>query len=234
MAASVAGVSLLAFSEPSQAEVIYTPVHVNFVAPRTQYRLDLNNDGRSDFTIQLSSSGHGPELFAVGEINGAEVSNAFVVDAGRPLFPLALEAGAPIGSLANFFGSAYATELLAYAVLTRAGDWIDVRNRYLGLEFLSKGKTYFGWARLSVQLKGKTLSAVLTGYAYENLPGHGIRAGQTSGTEENPVFGSELSSALNGEKPTLDMPVFQKINHGSLGMLALGAPGVSLWRKDTN
>jgi len=34
----------------------------------------------------------------------------------------------------------------------RVGNWANVHNRYLGVEFKIKGKIHYGWARLSVQL----------------------------------------------------------------------------------
>lgn len=236
LAGSAAGIGALALVQTAEAEVIYTPAHVPFSGVRTQYRLDLNNDGRSDFTLQLSNTTFGAKFFAVNEINGGKTSNAFVVAPRDNTIPLALKAGTPIGPDAHFFGSIYSYEIMAYATLKHGGDWVNVNDRYLGLKFVAEGKLYYGWARLSVQLKGRVLSAVLSGYAYENVPGQGIRAGQTSGTADNPEFASESSpQQTNGQASSpRDQPKQQPISRdfkpATLGMLALGTPGILLWR----
>jgi hypothetical protein len=59
------------------------------------------------------------------------------------------------------------------------GQRVNVTNRYLGLKFKIDKKNHYGWARLSVQQQGGQIIATLTGYAYETVPGKGIRAGQT-------------------------------------------------------
>src|ERR1039457_6237307 len=50
LAAGAAGVSVLALAQPSEAEIIYTPTH-QFIGRRGAYRIDLNHDGVTDFTI---------------------------------------------------------------------------------------------------------------------------------------------------------------------------------------
>lgn len=59
------------------------------------------------------------------------------------------------------------------------GPWINVSNVYLGLEFEINGETHYGWAQLSVQVDYVNITATLTGYAYETIPGMPINAGQT-------------------------------------------------------
>jgi hypothetical protein len=50
LAASAAGVSLLALTQPAEARIVYTHVHrrlpINRISP-----LDLNHDGQRDFTF---------------------------------------------------------------------------------------------------------------------------------------------------------------------------------------
>jgi hypothetical protein len=68
------------------------------------------------------------------------------------------------------------------------GPWYLKRGTatgYLGLSFQLNGETYYGWAQLSVNKKsGKGITATLTGYAYEAIPGMPINAGQTKDTED--------------------------------------------------
>jgi hypothetical protein len=59
-------------------------------------------------------------------------------------------------------------------------------------------------------------SATVTGYAYETIPGKAIVAGATKGPDD-----AEPTAALSSHTPE---PV-------TLGALALGAPGLSIWRR---
>ena len=68
-----------------------------------------------------------------------------------------------------------------------SGDWVNVSNRYLGLKFQIKGKTHYGWARLSVQVGFVYIDATLTGYAYETIAGKSIIAGQKKGAVGDPT-----------------------------------------------
>jgi hypothetical protein len=96
------------------------------------------------------------------------------------------------------------------------GQWANVKNRYLGLKFHIDGQTHYGWARLSVGGK-QPLAALLTGYAYETTANAPITTGKTSGTDSASLaptdFGTDASPA-------------------TLGTLALGAPALSIWRRE--
>jgi hypothetical protein len=81
-----------------------------------------------------------------------------------------------------------------------------VKNRYLGLKFKIKGRFHFGWARLAVKTTHKPFTAILTGYAYETVPGKGIIAGKTKG------------------------PDVTTADPASLGHLAAGASAIPDWR----
>ena len=67
------------------------------------------------------------------------------------------------------------------------GQWADggqgVKNRYLGIKFMSGGRSHFGWARIAITIgdpKRAVISrVVLTGYAYETIPNKPIIAGKT-------------------------------------------------------
>jgi hypothetical protein len=106
------------------------------------------------------------------------------------------------------------------------GDWINVKNRYLGVIFPIHGKTHYGWARLSVQVSRKPFqaTAILTGYAYETIPNKPIIAGQTKGLEQRNKEDFDASDSLT--IPSSPQPA-------SLGALAMGAPGLSIWRRES-
>lgn len=73
---------------------------------------------------------------------------------------------------------------------------------------------------------GHGITATLTGYAYETIPGKAIKAGQkkeAAGDSTNDDFGPDAS---------LTNPISDKPQPASLGVLALGAQGVVLWRRE--
>jgi hypothetical protein len=66
-------------------------------------------------------------------------------------------------------------------VIGRWGN--DPQNRYLGVKFLINGQSHFGWVRLTVKSdKLLSISATITGYAYETVPNKPIFAGTAAGT----------------------------------------------------
>jgi hypothetical protein len=103
------------------------------------------------------------------------------------------------------------------------GPWINQRSRYLGLKFMINGEVHYGWAQLSdtclkgvgkyFGLGGENI-AVLTGYAYETVPNQAIAAGSTgAGISAPPVRTPAPAPA-------------------TLGLLAKGAPALSIWRPE--
>jgi len=51
VAASAAGVGVLALASQSEAKIIYKNIH-HVIGRNASYALDLNHDGKTDFTIQ--------------------------------------------------------------------------------------------------------------------------------------------------------------------------------------
>jgi hypothetical protein len=93
---------------------------------------------------------------------------------------------------------------------------VNVSGRYLGLRFTIKTQTHYGWARLSVQVSGTTVTGTLTGYAYETIANKPIIAGRTKGPDDGEPTAS--FSTPTSEPATL-------------GALAMGAPGLAIWRR---
>jgi hypothetical protein len=71
----------------------------------------------------------------------------------------------------------------------------------------------------------------LTGYAYETDSGKGIIAGQTKGPGEIDNSAEQSKANDPGASAFLTNPIPDTPQPASLGMLALGAQGVPLWRR---
>jgi hypothetical protein len=92
------------------------------------------------------------------------------------------------------------------------------------LKFTINGQVHYGWARFNVKVlhdgHNYRTTPLLTGYAYETVPNKPIITGQTQGPEDDNDFTEPNAS--------LSMPARQT---ATLGMLALGAPALSIWRR---
>jgi hypothetical protein len=55
LAASAAGVGVLALAQRAESKIVYTPAH-QIIKPHQPYDLDLNNDGVTDFRLSVSSN----------------------------------------------------------------------------------------------------------------------------------------------------------------------------------
>jgi len=231
LAASVAGVSLLASAQLSEAKVVYTKTH-QVVGTNGVYGLDLKHDGRVDFLIQEWSN------FASYPLLAKEALGNAVQGGGTASHSVAaLTHGAWIGPSQRFVKSGYNGEQMAFVAYNTetgsrfsGGAWVNVTNRYLGLQFQIHGKTHYGWARLSVRVKGKTVTATLTGYAYETIAGKRLRAGQETesdvGSDDRPTWQKSIGPTTSVSNAISRVP-----RSSSLGTLALGAQGLALWRR---
>jgi hypothetical protein len=210
VAASAAGVSVLALAAGAEAKVVYTPTH-HVIGPNTQFELDLNNDGTTDFLLSNIYGTSTGVSFADLFLSGAK--NSFAVTSSKQQqVPLALAKGAKIGAHSQRFRSAKG--LMARIVSAEngsqfhTGKWTYATKRFLGLKFSIQGRTHYGWARLSVYVvKGRPyVRSTLTGYAYETIANKSIIAGKTHG------------------------PDVVTIQPASLGHLAQGASAIPAWR----
>jgi hypothetical protein len=225
-AASAAGVGIMALAQPSQAEIVYTATNQTVSANQT-VAIDLNHDGVTDFTVSnrfytidarggaFPTGGGGERVAGLLHIIPQTLNRVLIH--GASYNASALQAGRKVGPRNQFIAGARYMEYCISTTegsYTRAGgQWDDVKNRYLGLQFSLDGQVHFGWARLSVShAKGSCeMTAVLTGYAYETVAGKAIEAGQTAGTE----------------KASRD-----KLPQSTLGMLAQGSTGLEVWRRE--
>jgi hypothetical protein len=203
---AMAGAGIAAVTPAARAEIVYTPAHNNV---NLDYYLDLNHDGILDFHIhssQLSSFG---ELEVLPSLPG----NRIVAVHQRCYFSSIAAAALPLGAVIgpNTPQLPQANCMAGSVEDSVNGPWLGVKDHYLGFEFLIEGKKHYGWARMSMQVFGcyECIGRVL-GYAYETIPNKPI------------IAGDEGNSTEATKEPN------------TLGALALGAPGLNLWRKDQN
>ncbi|MFZ0771753.1 MAG: hypothetical protein WCA49_24010 [Candidatus Sulfotelmatobacter sp.] len=218
-AASAAGVGLMALAQPSLAEVVYTPTHqkIGSVA------LDLNNDGTTDFTIRnFGGSCFGRSMFICSQTLSVipNSGNAVLGTYGAQNYAQALSTGKRVGNGEQFKAASFLRMEHCVATPTSffvSGSWGYARSRYLALKFSIGGETHYGWARITVLVNGSRNGtrcqslALLTGYAYQTVPGEPLLTGRISG-------GDEVSAA---ERP-----------EATLGALALGSEGVVARRRE--
>jgi hypothetical protein len=216
LAASAAGVGALAWTQPAEAKIVYTPTHLVFKQSSNITRhIDLNHDGIPDFRFlhfHQSSFNSFSSAFYGG---GSNKSNLIMGrDTGCP-YPgycvFALTKGANVGP-----GQGFQREESLFAVAHGPSSFLNgywgnggkgVKNGYAGLQFVINGKLHYGWARLTVTLgagnQAHSIRAVITGYAYETIPNKPIIAGKTHGRDEATLgrLAQGASSMSNREKP---------------------------------
>ncbi len=200
LAASAAGVGMLALVPPAEAKIVFTPVH-RVIESGGRYSIDFNHDGISDMSI-FNSAFHSrgasinivralPNRSESGGVEGAPLGSwigSFLFAAlkrGKPIGygpPFYYQKGVMIGQCAH--GSHEDAPPCSFHPYHTLGSWGNVKNRYLGVIFMLRGKAHYGWARFTVQLSRKPFkaTAIVTGFAYETIPGKRIIAGRTTGT----------------------------------------------------
>jgi hypothetical protein len=181
-----------ALSLRAAAEVVYTSVEVS-IPNNGYYNLDLNHDGISDFTLRSallqdycqSGDGYVWSLTLTPSSGNAVVTAAGLIgDNDASVLP----SGAPVSSGQNFYPNASLMAELSWGScgIAALGEWLNIPYRYLGLEFHgSNNEIHYGWAKVSnvayVDRHGHLhTSTVLSGFAYETVPGQAILAGQTT------------------------------------------------------
>ena len=216
LAASAAGVSVLALAGASEAKVIYTETH-QVTRARLPLYIDLNHDGIKDFVLRTiyyaGTSGFEVGLDPSGYRDNAVAGKRF--SDGSYFFSAAsaLPAGAQIGPTRKFpvrfpFMAEELFKRDGGGQYSAVGPWVGkgqgVRNRYLGLKFVIHGKIHYGWARVSVTLGHQRqyddVSVTLTGYAYETIPNKPIITGMTNGPDVITFRPDTLGGLAQGKK----------------------------------
>jgi hypothetical protein len=220
-AAVAAGVSMLAAAQPAEGKVVFTTKTIPILANQ-QLSIDLNKDGIADFHFNFRSNtgcAGGGSLVLKGPARNTIVGGTMFQNP----YASALVRGAKIGPSAHFAGNyaeienSFVDYCSGSTRHSEIGHWGgNSANRYLGVKFLIHGATHYGWIRLNANFParlGFPPSATITAYAYETAANKTISAGSSS-------------SAVTTSKENMDP------DQSSLGMLALGADGLAIWRRE--
>jgi len=205
LAASAAGVGMLALARPAEGKIIYTKTN-KYIGPNTTLHLDLNHDSVADFDLKDTFSAWSYSSAGLLAVLPDRQKNAiWGHTVQRTAYASALWANVKVGPKGQFLAGAggMASEYFAGGRGRPAfpygnGPWANVTNRYLGLKFVIKGQTHFGWARLNVTLGSgnSQVTATLTGYAYETVANRPILTGKERGTDESDNKASSAPATL--------------------------------------
>ena len=217
LAASAAGVGMIAIAQPAEGRIIYKETHTKILQSSTY--LVLNGMGMPNFELKNSwySGGAGSDFKArlvvdavsqkgFVETSASDYRSVAAVAALRPgtKIPTVKNGLKNGGQLLFFFSNDGNTE--------RQGKWWNARDLYLGMKFQTGGKTHFGWARISSHYS-RFCAGILTGYAYETIPGKPIIAGRTEGQSAAAVQSAGLGHLARGAATM--QPSYEKRNGGN-------------------
>ncbi|HEX3822579.1 MAG TPA: hypothetical protein VHW45_19765 [Candidatus Sulfotelmatobacter sp.] len=234
-AALAAGVSMLALAQPVVGEVV--TIHKtlflgNGADGSPPVQIDFNNDGAIDISFNQFSEtyGSGAQAMVLRPPVGAGVITKGMGSRGP--YVSALLRGAQVGPSAHFNAQSDIIERTFRP--TTAGSQCgtheklyghfpgNIPDRFIGVKFLINGATHYGWVRMSVDatIDGCFLGAKVTAYAYETVANKKI------------TIGSSASAATETEEDGQSQKSADAFVRPSLGMLALGADGLSWRRKE--
>jgi hypothetical protein len=227
LAATAAGIGLVALAQPADARIIYRKAHISMVANGT-YFLDFLPPPLEEgvFKFQLKNSpgtkyaGYGAILAVNGSVvaykpGGGSVicpASRTVTGSGKTYYGSALKMGAPINAKAKFRHNGVLEKWCSNKTTSPSykGPWKNQTELYLGLRFKDlKNLDHYGWVRLNVSVDSKRIIGLITGYAYETIPNKGVYAGQ-----------QKIEKVYDASKP----------QSASLGALAAGANGLLISR----
>ena len=149
VAASAAGIGMIALAQPAEAKIVYTPSNIPINVNGGVVDLDLNHDGINDFQFSAFSAG------SISVVQGLDIAPAvksnrvWAVQSHGISCAAAVPKGNNVGPHRRFQLRPYSIAL-ALGEYARSGTyykfcpWIKGKQAYLGLKFVVKGKVHFG------------------------------------------------------------------------------------------
>ncbi len=169
----------------TNAQIVYTDVVPDaIISGSGSYSLDLNNDGAGNFTLTVGSGITHCGFYEGHESSADATSEGESKIAKSGNYPTALHELEVIDNSLTWSGFSYQilrfveSGTFSFCNLSY-GNWSGLNDHYLGLKMVSSGKTYYGWARLSVNVSAFAASITIKDYAFNSNPDSSILAGQT-------------------------------------------------------
>ena len=196
------------FSASANAQIVYTDVTPDQVISATtipsmeDYNIDLNNDGISDYKISCSRSGGICPLapssrLYINFISDSALNSNAVVTGTSITYPLAMNLNDSISSGLSFSSFGYLRRNTSGGPCTGTfGVWSYSIDRYLGLKLIVGANTYYGWARMQIDVVTGIPSCTIKDYAYKSIPNQPILAGDT-GTGSTGIFENSFAATIN-------------------------------------
>lgn len=219
LAATAAGVGILALAVPAEAKVVYTPTDVVI---QGSVPLDLDHNGVIDFYLWHAMSNNGSTVASFLAIYPNPAGCGAIGTAiGAFKDAVAMTRGGHIQNGRRFNGNigdmaVHGKKPGSISSTYWKGEWGNegkgLKFRFLGLKFKIGKETHFGWARVSVLTTplGFPFKVKLNGYAYETTPNMGIIAGDTGSGSKAKISDTSLNNSQRA---------------ATLGVLASGAAG---------
>ena len=238
LAASAAGVSVLACSVPADCAPVCKNVFVKLFHTDTYA---LNPGGQLVAPFNLAETNKD-----VSSLSGTAWNRGFLTpnSAGAKAllskgYPAALAAGATIGPGGQFGkGKSYGM-LFTYGPSNggtyrhHLGNLRLGQFNYVGFKYSFSGETHYGWVRLEVTFQrggdGPYGTMQIWKYGYETAANTAIKAGQCSSEASRDVqpVSKERAGGVSSSAPS----TASAHQPATVGMLALGAQGLALWRR---
>lgn len=250
LAASAAGVTLLACSVPAGAAPVCKNLAVTLAGTDT-YSLNPASQRFAPFNIAHTFDNISSLTYAFWNRGFLTPNSARAMELlGAKGFPAALASGSSIGPGGRFGrGKSYGM-LFSYGPLNSGtkkhhqGNFQFGQANYFGFRFSISGEDHYGWVRLKVTFgqgfDGTATFIHIRGYGYETTPNTAIRAGQCSSepslsalpiSNDYGIRSVRSETQQNGSIASVARPISRISRSASLGLLAVGALGLRLWRR---
>lgn len=185
MAATAAGVGMLALATPAQASIILNTTPLSIIPPVGPVIINgvarLGFDSTTTFVsrptpgMKYKTFNRQAEMLA---FNGGFVAG--------PLAKSALiDKSGVFVSNSLFAGWHYKSKSGVVVKSLASGLWAN-KSGYLGFKFKSNNETYFGWAHVKVTESAKVQTGVISSFAYEDSADTPILAGELPATVPEP------------------------------------------------
>jgi hypothetical protein len=247
LSAGAGGVCMLALASPAEADSIVYTTPNQLLSGAGSLSFSLGSDTftftNSPFrrsqsvinTFTLTQSGSLRPLKIVLGSNFGSTLKVAAAGPGARVLATPLSSGAFVNRLGNIFTTqhfmgtyiASMKDVVSYNGPRFSGPWGNTSS-FLGLQFDLNGQTAYGWAEVGVAgIAGSgdgdtppSIGVELFGVAYNSCAGADIVTGETS----NNVDPSHCQVFV----PLVPTPTPEP---STLGLLAVGAAGLALWRK---